>query len=149
MIQIRAPDCEALNLRGFQSIADLQPQTRQAMNPSDQAPTAEEALHIPHDEFSAGLPAGRFNVIVNPVLAQKYVRHRLFVIGISLPLLGVGAALALSGYVWAGLPLVAAGFLLPRVIKAQAPKILLYLAQHDAKTYFEAMNFGILEVRHR
>ena len=41
------------------------------------------------------------------------------------------------------------GFLLPRVIKAQAPKILLYLAQHDAKTYLEAMNFGILEVRHR
>jgi hypothetical protein len=119
------------------------------MNPSDQAPPEHEALNIPHDEFSAGLPAGRFNVIVNPVLAQKYVRHRLFVVGISLPLLGIGAALAISGYFWAGLPLVAAGFLLPRVIKAQAPKILLYLAQHDAKTYLEAMNFGILEVRHR
>ena len=50
---------------------------------------------------------------------------------------------------WVGLPLVAAGFLLPRVIKSQAPRILLYLAQHDAKTYFEAMKFGILEVRHR
>ena len=82
-------------------------------------------------------------------IAQKYVRHRLFVVGIALPLLGIGAALAISGYVWAGLPLVAAGFLLPRVIKSQAPKILLYLAQHDAKTYFEAMKFGILEVRHR
>ena len=90
-----------------------------------------------------------FNIIVNPHLAQKYVRHRLFVVGISLPLLGIGAALAISGYFWAGLPLVAMGFLLPRVIKAQAPKILLYLAQHDAKTYFEAMKFGILEVRYR
>ena len=119
------------------------------MNPSDQVPPEHEALNIPHEEFSAGLPAGRFNVIVNPVLAQKYVRHRLFVVGISLPLLGIGAALALSGYFWSGLPLVAAGFLLPRVIKAHAPRILLYLAQHDAKTYFEAMNFGILEVRHR
>jgi hypothetical protein len=119
------------------------------MNPSDQVPPEHEALNIPHGEFSAGLPAGCFNVIVNPVLAQKYIRHRLFVVGVSLPLLGIGAALALSGYVWAGLPLVAAGFLLPRVIKAQAPKILLYLAQHDAKTYVEAMKFGILEVRQR
>ena len=119
------------------------------MSPSDQVPPAHEALNIPHDEFSAGLPAGRFNIIVNPHLAQKYVRHRLFVVGISLPLLGIGAAMAISGYFWAGLPLVAAGFLLPRAIKAQAPKILLYLAQHDAKTYFEAMKFGILEVRHR
>ncbi len=119
------------------------------MNPSNQALPEQEALNIPHDEFSAGLPAGHFKVIVNPVLAQKYVRHRLFVVGISLPLLGIGAALAISGYFWVGLPLVAAGFLLPRVIKSQAPKILLYLAQHDAKTYFEAMKFGILEVRHR
>ena len=119
------------------------------MNPSDQVPPEHEALNIPHGEFSAGLPAGRFKVIVNPLLAQKYVRHRLFIVGISLPLLGIGAALAISGYFWAGLPLVAAGFLLPRVIKAQAPKILLYLAQHDAKTYLEAMNFGILEVRHK
>jgi hypothetical protein len=119
------------------------------MNSPDQSKPEDDALNIPHDEFSAGLPAGRFNVIVNPALAQKYVRHRLFVVGISLPLLGIGAALAISGYPWSGLPLVVVGFLLPRVIKAQAPKILLYLAQHDARTYFEAMNFGILEVRHR
>jgi hypothetical protein len=119
------------------------------MSSSNRVPPEHEALNIPHDEFSAGLPDGRFNVIVDPVLAQKYVRHRLFVVGISLPLLGIGAALAISGYFWGGLPLVTAGFLLPRVIKAQAPKILLYLAQHDAKTYFEAMKFGILEVRHR
>ncbi len=119
------------------------------MTPPEPAHPDDEPLHVPHPEFSAGLPAGRFNVIVNPVLAQKYIRHRLFVVGISLPLLGIGAALAISGYVWAGLPMVAAGFLLPRVIKAQAPKILLYLAQQDAKTYLEAMKFGILEVRHR
>ena len=119
------------------------------MNPSNQATPEQDVLNIPHDEFCAGLRAGRFQVIVNPKLAQKYVRHRLFVVGITLPLLGIGAALAVGGYTWAGLLLVAAGFLLPHVINAQAPKILLYLAQHDAKTYFEAMQFGILEVRHR
>jgi hypothetical protein len=86
-------------------------------------------------------------VIVNPERAQKYVKHRLFVIGIALPLLGIGAALALSGYVWAGLPMVVLGALLPRVVKAHAPKILLHLAQQDAKTYQEAIDFEILEVR--
>jgi hypothetical protein len=37
--------------------------------------------------------------------------------------------------------------LLPRVVKAHAPKILLHLAQQDAKTYQEAIDFEILEVR--
>lgn len=119
------------------------------MNPPELNESAPEALHVPFGEFCAGLPAGRFRVIVNPVLAQKYVRNRLFVVGISLPLLGVGAALAVSGYTWPGLLLVAAGGLLPRVIKAQSGKILLFLAQHDAKTYVEATSEGMLEVRHR
>jgi hypothetical protein len=105
------------------------------------------AIYVPHAEFRAGLPVGRFRVIVNPERAQKYVKHRLFVIGIALPLLGIGAALALSGYVWAGLPMVLLGALLPRVVKAHAPKILLHLAQQDAKTYQEAIDFEILEVR--
>ncbi len=111
------------------------------------APDHPLTLDVPFAEFRAGLPQGRFRVIVNPERAQKYIKHRLFIVGIALPLLGIGAALALSGYVWAGLPMVAIGFLLPRVVKAHAPKILLHLAQHDAKTYREAIDFEILEVR--
>jgi hypothetical protein len=115
---------------------------------SAESSTATEAIYVPFTEFRAGLPVGRFRVIVNPERAQKYVKHRLFVVGIALPLLGIGAALALSGYVWAGLPMVAIGALLPRVVKAHAPKILLHLAQQDAKTYQEAIDFEILEVRY-
>ena len=106
-------------------------------------------LLLPHDEFRAGVPAGRFDLIVNPERAQRYVKHRLFVVGISLPLLGIGAALAVSGYPWAGLPMVLVGMLLHRVVKAHATKILLHLALTDTKTYFEAMEFAILEVRLR
>jgi hypothetical protein len=106
-----------------------------------------EPIFIPHQEFKTGLPRGRFRVIVNPERAQKYIKHKLFVIGIALPLMGLGAALALSGYPWAGLPMVLIGILLPRVIKKQAPKILLHLTQNDAKTYQEAIEFEILEVR--
>ncbi len=106
-------------------------------------------LLLPHDEFRAGVPAGRFDLIVNPERAQRYVRHRLFVVGISLPLLGIGAALAVSGYPWAGLPMVLVGMLLHRVVKRHATRILLHLAVTDANTYFEAMEFGLLEVRLR
>ncbi len=106
-----------------------------------------DPIFIPHQEFKTGLPRGRFRVIVNPERAQKYIKHKLFVVGIALPMIGIGAALALSGYPWAGLPLVLIGILLPRYIKKQAPKILLYLAQNDTKTYQEAIEYEILEVR--
>ena len=104
-------------------------------------------ISIPHQEFKTGLPRGRFRVIVNPERAQKYIKHKLMVVALALPMMGIGAALALSGYPWAGAPLVLIGILLPRYIKKQAPKILLHLAQNDAKTYQEAIEFEILEVR--
>lgn len=117
------------------------------MKSAEPAAEAVEAIDVPYETFRVGLRAGRFRVIVNPERAQKYVKHRLFVVGISLPLLGVGTALALSGYVWAGLPLVVVGALMHRVIKAHATKILLHLALHDVRVYREAIDFEILEVR--
>ncbi|MDO9357699.1 MAG: hypothetical protein Q7T70_01740 [Polaromonas sp.] len=122
------------------------------MNETDTAtetgPPADNAtIEVSHQEFRTGLPMGRFRLIVNPERAQKYVKHRLFVVGISLPLLGIGTALALSGYFWWGLPLIVVGALMHRVIKAQAAKILLHLALSDAKVYQEAIDFEILEVR--
>ena len=114
-------------------------------------PSAETSspMDVSHQEFRAGVPAGRFHLIVDPERAQKYVKHRLFVVGISLPLLGIGTALSWSGYPWVGLPMIVVGALLHRVIKAHAAKILLHLALHDARTYHEAMEYGILEVRLR
>ena len=117
------------------------------MNENDTSAEIPSPLDVSHQEFRSGLPAGRFRLIVNPERAQKYVKHRLFVVGIALPLLGIGAALSLSGYFWLGLPMVLAGVLLPRIIKAHAAKILLHLALHDARTYHEAIDYEILEVR--
>jgi hypothetical protein len=117
--------------------------TQMTTLPTDSA----TGIYVPFTEFCAGLPLGRFRVIVNPEKAQKYIKHRLFIVGIALPLLGIGAALAISGYVWVGLPMVVVGALLPRVVKAHAPKILLHLAQQDAKTYQESIDFEIMEVR--
>ena len=118
------------------------------MNESETSAEAPAPVYVPYQEFRAGLPAGRFRLIVNPERAQKYVKQRLFVAGVSLPILGIGVALSLSGYPWIGLPLVLIGALLHRVIKAHAAKILLHLALHDYKTYHEALEYEILEVRY-
>jgi len=115
---------------------------------NETSPENATTIEVSHQEFRAGVPAGRFRLIVNPERAQKYVKHRLFVVGISLPLLGIGTALALSGYPWVGLPLVVVGALLHRVVKAHATRILLHLALSDAKVYREAIDYEILEVRY-
>jgi len=106
-------------------------------------------VELPHAAFCAGLPAGRFHLIVNPERAQKYIRHRLFVVGLALPVIAIGTALAWSGYLWIGFPMVALGVLFPRVVKAHAAKILLHLVLREEKTYREALDFEIMEVRLR
>lgn len=113
------------------------------------APETQEAetVEVSHAEFRRGLPAGHFRVIVNPDKARKYVRHRLLLTYLALPVIGIGAALALTGYPWAGLVLVALGIVGHRLIGAQAPKILLHMATQDARIYREAIDFEILEVR--
>jgi hypothetical protein len=106
-----------------------------------------ETIEVSHQEFRTGLPAGRFRLIVNPDKARKYVRHRLLLVVLMLPLIGIGAALALSGYTWSGLILVGAGVLLHRLTGSHAANILLHLATQDERIYREAIEFEILEVR--
>jgi hypothetical protein len=109
--------------------------------------TSPGPLELPHAQFVARLARGELHLVVNPKLAQKYIRHRLFVIGLALPLAGLGAVLALSSHPWMGLPLVAAALVVPRIIKRQAAHILLYLSTRDAKTYHEAIEYEIMEVQ--
>lgn len=102
---------------------------------------------IPYNEFRNGLPFGRFRVIVNPGLAQKYMKQRLYVIAISIPMISVGLGLAFAGFRWTGAFLVIAGVLVNRIVKMQAPKILLHLATRDPAVYRDALEREIMEVR--
>ena len=110
-------------------------------------PEEASAVLVPHAEFTRGLPAGHFHVIVNPERARKFVRHRLLMLPITVAMAGIGITLALSGMPWWGLGLIAAAVVLNRLVRLQAPKILLHLASQDERTYYEAMEFAILEVR--
>lgn len=113
--------------------------------PNVSAPDTAE--YIPFDEFRNGLPHGRFRVVVNPTLAAPFVMHRTHATPVAIALIGPGIAAALGGYPWLGLALVAAGVLLRRVVRRQAPRILLHLAARVPSVYDSATEHGVMEVQ--
>ncbi|MFN4003807.1 MAG: hypothetical protein ACK4MJ_03435 [Hylemonella sp.] len=108
---------------------------------------APEPIFVPYDEFRVGLPAGRYRIIMNPERARQYVKHRLLLTALILPLIGTGIGMAYFGYPWIGLGLVLGGVAAHRLVAHQAPKILLHMALRDAQIYREAIDFEIMEVR--
>jgi len=109
---------------------------------------AEETTeYVPHQDFRAGLPAGRFRVVVDPRLARRYVARRLLLLVVLMPVIGVGIALVLTGQTWPGALLVFGGVALNRVVMWQAPKILLQMALRDAAVYEHVTQNGLMEVR--
>ena len=106
-----------------------------------------QAIEVSHQEFRTGLPAGRFRVIVNPERARKYVKHRLMLTALILPVIGTGIGMAYFSYPWIGLGLVLLGIAAHRLVAHQAPRMLLHMASQDARVYHEAIDFEILEVR--
>jgi hypothetical protein len=108
---------------------------------------AEFAEYIAHEEFRAGLPAGRFRVVVDPKLARRFIARRLLLLVVLMPVIGVGLALVLTGVTWPGALLVAAGVVVNRVLMWQAPKLLLQMALRDPAVYEFATHNGLLEVR--
>lgn len=107
----------------------------------------EFAEYIAHEEFRAGLPAGRFRVIVDPKQARRYVARRLLLLVVVMPVIGIGLALALTGATWPGALLVFTGVALNRVVMWQAPRLLLHMAGRDADVYAFVTQNGIMEVR--
>ena len=112
--------------------------------PNDAQETAE---YIAFEEFRNGMPHGRFRVIVDPKLAAAFVAHRTHATPLALAMIGPGIALALLGYPWTGAMLVAAGIVLRRIVKTQAPRILLHMAARVPSFYEHATEHGVMEVR--
>ena len=113
-------------------------------HPHDEPDTAD---FISFEEFRNGLPHGRFRIIVNPALAVPFVAFHTRATPLALAIIGPGIAAALLGYAWTGGLLVAAGVLLRRSVKTQAPRILLHLATRVRSVYEAAVEHGVMEVR--
>ena len=105
------------------------------------------ALYVPFAEFQAGLPEGRFRVIVNPDLAKPFIAHAVNVMPVTLAIVGCGLGAALVGYTFTGVCLIAAGALFRRRVLASAPQIVVYLAGRRQGTYDLVTSQGVMEVQ--
>lgn len=97
-----------------------------------------------HAEFVAAYREGRIRVEIEPAAAAKFMSARLLLPLVMLPVLGLGVALALVGWIGTGLSLLAAGILIPRLIKRSAPRFVLTQALEDERFYDEVTAAGIL-----
>ena len=99
-----------------------------------------------HAEFVAAYAGGRVKVAIDPAAASKYLSTRLLLPLVMMPVIGIGIALALTGHIWAGLAIIAAGIIVPRLIKRSAPHFILTQALQDEKIYGEVTQTGVLRI---
>ena len=99
-----------------------------------------------HAEFVAAYRSGAIRVNIDRAAAGRYVSARLLLPLVMLPVLGLGVALALTGWVWTGFAVIAAGTLTPIVIKRSAPHFVITHALGDAKFYDDAAASGLLQI---
>jgi hypothetical protein len=99
-----------------------------------------------HQEFIAAYTRGEVKVEVEPVGAARFLSARLLLPLIMMPVLGIGVALALTGWIYTGLAVIAAGVIAPRLIKRSAPHFVLTQALQDAAVYDEVARAGVLRV---
>jgi len=67
-----------------------------------------------HNEFVAAYHDGRIRVDIDRKGAARFVSRRLLLPLVMMPILGIGTALAIIGWIWTGLAIIAVGNLLPR-----------------------------------
>ena len=99
-----------------------------------------------YTEFLSAYRDGRITVELDRTRAGTFLSARLLLPVLILPLLGAGVALALLGWLWTGLLVIALGMVVPRLIKRSAPHFLLTQMLSDEKLYADVQRAGILRV---
>ena len=99
-----------------------------------------------HAEFVTAYRAGSIRIDIDRAAAARYMSARLLLPFVVLPVLGIGTALALVGWLWTGFALIAVGTLAPILIKRSAPHFVITHALEDAKFYADAAASGLLQI---
>jgi hypothetical protein len=99
-----------------------------------------------HAEFLAAYTRGEIKVELDPAGSARFLSARLLLPLVMMPVVGIGIALALMGWVYTGLLVMAAGIVAPRLIKRSAPHFVLTQALEDPRVYDEVVSTGILRV---
>ena len=101
---------------------------------------------VNHAEFVEGYRAGRIRVDFDAPAAARFLSARLLLPLVTLPVLGAGVALALVGWLWSGLAVIAAAIIVPRLIKRSAPQFLLTQMLNDEQLYDDCTRAVIMNV---
>ncbi|MCD6042044.1 MAG: hypothetical protein K0R40_1647 [Burkholderiales bacterium] len=99
-----------------------------------------------HPEFVAAYEAGRIRVRVDRPAAARFVSGRTMLPLVLLPVLGLGVALALVGYVVAGTLVFLGALLLRYLVRRSSDGFLLWRALQDAEFYAQVVAAGVLKV---
>lgn len=99
-----------------------------------------------HSEFVHAYGARSIRVEIDPAAAARYLSARLLLPLVMMPVLGLGVALALTGWIWSGLAILAIGFIVPRMLKRGAPHFILTQALQEEQFYQEVTGADILRV---
>ena len=99
-----------------------------------------------HGEFVDGYKAGSIRVNVDRAGAARYLSARLLLPFVTLPVLGVGVAAALTGWVWTGLAIIGAATLARILIRWSAPHFVIVQALEDRQFYEDVAAKGLLQI---
>lgn len=99
-----------------------------------------------HAEFVAAYARSEIKVQVDPQGAARFLSARLWLPFVMMPVLGTGVALALVGWIWTGLAVIAAAIIASRLIKRSAPHFILTHALQDERIYTDVTQMNVLRV---
>ena len=99
-----------------------------------------------HAEFVAAYRDGTIGVDIDRKGAARFVSRRLLLPLVMLPILGAGTALALTGWVWTGLAVIALASVAPVLIKRSATQFVVTQSLEDEQFYSDAIAAGVLKV---
>ena len=99
-----------------------------------------------HSEFVARYQNGDVTVNIDRAAAGVFMTRRLLLPIVRLPVLGLGVALALVGWLWTGFFVIAVGTLLPFLVKRSAPNFVIAQSLQDPAFYKDALDAGALQI---
>ena len=99
-----------------------------------------------HAEFVAAYRAGEIHVNIDRDAAGRFVSARLLLPLVRLPVLGLGVALALIGWMVTGFIIIAIATLAPIFIRRSAPHFVLTQSLQDSRFYDEAVAAKIIDI---
>ncbi len=99
-----------------------------------------------HQEFISAYTSGAVKVEVDPAGAARFLSARLLLPFVAMPVAGAGVALALIGWIYTGLAVIATAIVVPRLIKRSASHFVFQQALTDASVYQELTHANTLRI---